>query len=310
MDDAEIGRVVYHYCDAATALKILQGAKLWATHVSYLNDSSEHSYGINLIRQLVSRYLAENPSDRVAEIVLKRFDELPNWPYYVTSFSVSPDKLSQWRSYADDGRGYAIGFRAWGSGSNIDGPFERVSSPVVYGESGLRDSVQTLLNTYASFKHTWQVVPSNDLKDFSFQSSADFVFDKLIDLAILRKHIGFEEENEWRWFSSYKLETPTLDCIEDQTTEESTQPNDESESIFTSVLNELKLDFQERAKYRSGRFGKTPYIELDFSASKWCVQEVMLGPRTDASVARPMLEALAKDLGYSFTINSSTIPYR
>ncbi len=301
-------KVVYHYCDLSTAIKILENSKLWATHVSYLNDSSELQYGFQSIKRAVETYAGSHSSDRVAALVLEHFTKLPEYPYFVTSFSNSRDKLSQWRSYADDGRGCAIGFRAFGLG-HIDGPFEQICAAVNYNND-FDVFVHRLLDTYASHKHTWSSPASDELKEFSFQQSANFVFDKLTDAAILRKHPDFAEEDEWRWFSSYKLIPPETEHDDCDTVRTADADVGHDRDIFEDTLADLQHEFLGRLRYRVGRLGLTPYIELDFSSTKWCICEIMLGPRVNKSLAVPVLEMLCRSQGYQFRVNHSEIPYR
>lgn len=115
--------IVYHYCSLESLNSILNHRSLRLTNILKSNDSMEISW--------ICRYYDgefenayKNASDLLKEkISLERFkgymrlftDEFFNennadFRYYVTCFSYQNDLLSQWRGYADDGRGAAIGF--------------------------------------------------------------------------------------------------------------------------------------------------------------------------------------------------------
>ena len=115
--------IVYHYCSLESLNSILNHRSLRLTNILKSNDSMEISW--------ICRYYDgefenayKNASDLLKEkISLERFkgymrlftDEFFNennadFRYYVTCFSYQDDLLSQWRGYADDGRGAAIGF--------------------------------------------------------------------------------------------------------------------------------------------------------------------------------------------------------
>jgi len=106
---------IYHYTDDKGLAGILQDGTLWLTDIFSLNDPSELKHGIGiasgLIRELGRgdeglQFLAE----RFVTIVNDGLENIAN--FFVCSFSKAEDDLGQWRSYADDGRGYVLGFDA------------------------------------------------------------------------------------------------------------------------------------------------------------------------------------------------------
>ena len=115
--------IVYHYCSLESLNSILKYRSLRLTNILKSNDSMEISWICRYYdTEFKSAY--EKTSDLFkANISLDRFmgyvklftDEFFNenhsdFRYYVTCFSYQNDLLSQWRGYADDGRGAAIGF--------------------------------------------------------------------------------------------------------------------------------------------------------------------------------------------------------
>lgn len=111
--DPQAPSVLYHYTDAQGLLGILAHKQFWLTHHSFLNDSNEIQYGSKLIKQIVPGFSASIPQDSF-EDWLENFDtreERSKDQTYIVCFSENGDQLSQWRAYADDGLGFAIGFR-------------------------------------------------------------------------------------------------------------------------------------------------------------------------------------------------------
>ena len=115
--------IVYHYCSLESLNSILKHRSLRLTNILKSNDSMEISWICRYYdTEFKSAY--EKASDLFrSNISLERFmgyvklftDEFFNenhseFRYYVTCFSYQKDLLSQWRGYADDGRGAAIGF--------------------------------------------------------------------------------------------------------------------------------------------------------------------------------------------------------
>jgi hypothetical protein len=106
------GELIYHYCGADAFLKILTSHTIWHTSHSVLNDSMEREWGIRVFMEVAEQLRGECGDEfinRIEEIVL-----IANASSVamISSYSLGGDVLSQWRAYADDGRGFAIGFSA------------------------------------------------------------------------------------------------------------------------------------------------------------------------------------------------------
>ncbi|VBA42021.1 hypothetical protein LAUMK13_03829 [Mycobacterium innocens] len=113
---------VYHYTDIKGLKGILDSGQIWGTHVAYLNDSQEFSYGVEAICAMIARYGEHIKASGQAEPELRssailsvcrnmlRAQELieDDFGPFVACFSMSADDLSQWRGYANGG--YAIQF--------------------------------------------------------------------------------------------------------------------------------------------------------------------------------------------------------
>lgn len=106
--------VLYHYTDANGLLGILSHKQLWLTHHSFLNDSNEIQYGKKLLKEVVPDFSESIPRDSFEDWI-ENFDmreERTKDQTYIACFSENGDQLSQWRAYADDGLGFAIGFHS------------------------------------------------------------------------------------------------------------------------------------------------------------------------------------------------------
>jgi len=77
--------------------------------------------GYQLFEQAATEILYKRPKQpRFAEIDKNFFDKIDEFfsslqlylHPFIACLTLEGDQLSQWRSYADDGRGFAIGFRA------------------------------------------------------------------------------------------------------------------------------------------------------------------------------------------------------
>jgi len=115
LDQERLPSLIYHYTNDAGLEGILRSGTLWLTDIFDLNDPSELRHGCSQLVRILKERAAEGPREaQVFAEALERF--LLNGGieasahYFVCSFSKSGDELGQWRAYADNGRGFAIGF--------------------------------------------------------------------------------------------------------------------------------------------------------------------------------------------------------
>jgi len=106
--------LVYYYCREDTFLSIINNQKLWLTSIWDLNDPSEIHWTFQKVWQGILPELQQNLSDFQRELLAAINREIDSEiyktnMYYIICFSKEKDLLSQWRGYADDGRGYSIG---------------------------------------------------------------------------------------------------------------------------------------------------------------------------------------------------------
>jgi len=99
-----------HYTSQDGLIGILKHKSMYATDASYLNDSQEVVYAVNLAK----KYFRDRPSRGLRSVmemmnVLDQTESLVGkLPVYVASFSEHPDLLSQWRGYCSKGSGFAL----------------------------------------------------------------------------------------------------------------------------------------------------------------------------------------------------------
>ncbi len=105
--------LVYHYCSLEALKGIVESKTLWASSFRYMNDHSEVLVSQNALAEnhdVLLGDLAASKAHQPLKRALKRVSA-QELEFYIVSFCRQPDKLSQWRYYADNGKGVAIGFR-------------------------------------------------------------------------------------------------------------------------------------------------------------------------------------------------------
>jgi len=113
-NNSTIATTLYHYTDVRGLKGILESGQVWFTDYRHLNDPSELTHGIDMARD-VAHQIAAGADGRVRLFLdyfldLFRHDNfVPTLEFFIACFSRTRDDLGQWRAYADNGRGVAIG---------------------------------------------------------------------------------------------------------------------------------------------------------------------------------------------------------
>lgn len=205
--------VIYHYCSVEAFVNILKTNSIWLTHAREMNDTLEDEYFSAPLKKALQSFndISESEQDLLQQII-SAYLERVTFPY-VACFSREDDVLSQWRAYADDGRGIAIGFKV-GAIPHVD-LFRRQ-----YGE----DSDSLIIIDEVSYKHAddevqfMQKVLSACLINYRKTNDKATVIKQgicaLSMLSIYSKGKGFEEEQEIRlvFYPSYRDLVANLNC--------------------------------------------------------------------------------------------------
>jgi hypothetical protein len=99
---------LYHYCPTAAFHSIIQTRSIWLSSLTLANDTMEGKLVVEALTRLAQR----DGLDRVAVERLKDSVALLEGMFDGLGFCLSEDGdlLSQWRGYASDATGVAIGF--------------------------------------------------------------------------------------------------------------------------------------------------------------------------------------------------------
>ncbi|UQR61186.1 DUF2971 domain-containing protein [Bradyrhizobium sp. C-145] len=114
-DTSAITTPLYHYTNADGFKGILESGSIWFTDYRHLNDPTELLHGINL-SHVAAQKIAAGADGRVRLFLecladmFRRDNFTGALEFFITCFSRARDDLGQWRAYADNGRGVAIGF--------------------------------------------------------------------------------------------------------------------------------------------------------------------------------------------------------
>ena len=197
------------------------------------------------------------------------------------------DLLGQWRGYAQNATGVAIGFSSDSllKLAKQDGKAQRSLTKIEYDPSAHQLSAESIYQKMLKLikphrralfnKKMANMAPDNyddqrssdDIMMSKFALSIDLIYNTLFKL----KLPAFAEEQEWR-------------------------------------LLDLSVRGGQNYSYRARGNSLVPYIEVDFSKLEHVITEVILGPKHDTSIY--IVENLMRQNGYGAKIKPSVASYR
>lgn len=109
------GDLMYHYTSREALQNIVSTRKMWATDLRAMNDPGELLYGKEMIAQRVRHAIRRRPTPRKTiflRLVQKQLLSVivDGSSSFAISLSAHPDLPHQWRDYAKEGTGFALGW--------------------------------------------------------------------------------------------------------------------------------------------------------------------------------------------------------
>ncbi|GLO28364.1 hypothetical protein PPUN12996_04200 [Pseudomonas putida] len=278
-----------HYTSLGGLQGIISSKSIWATNYSFLNDSTEFTYGLECFEKFLTKANdLEDSSTWVDHLrkVHKYISEVETPEIYTTSFCSNKDLLSQWRGYAQQGvcivfdQGFInkIGwwchnpYESWSEApENLLIPkFDIYHNDVTYIENGAEHT--TIDEKLRKIKDAYKNFFTPDISDEIFDES---VCPKLFGLTIpFIKHSSFREEAEHR-------------------------------------LMVLRVNNPSDLRFRCSGDAIIPYIELSVKEEILPITEVVIGPGGNGSLLEKGLRMMLDHHGYTdVKITHSNIPYR
>ena len=110
--EREPAAALFHYTDFDGVAGILATRSLWLSKVSTLNDTSEIHLAVQQFKARAEKAIERLPRDEAAFVreATSHLEDARRTTICVASFGEQDDQLEHWRSYANDGRGIALGF--------------------------------------------------------------------------------------------------------------------------------------------------------------------------------------------------------
>lgn len=306
--------IVYHYCSLDSFFAIINHSTIRLSNIAKSNDREEVRHCFDIFEKTLrdsclefSKYYGCRKffdnidyNDLVSRAVTN--DSLI---YYVSCFSAESDLLSQWRGYADDGRGVAIGFYSKAFVSAKD--FKNIKyNKVIYDASAIKNDLHDYIirKLKDAYNRYTPISPYID--------AINDIISGMIYNAIFYKNPAFIEESEWR-LVIYPFGNIRNLLIKNKSSDLSSNQlfYDRMYELieYKSVYNDLACS---NLQFRCANGRIISYIDVSFEKNKnSTIAEIILGPKSniDDRDLRLFLMSNGYDLS-KIVIKRSTATYR
>jgi len=290
---------IYHYASLDTLISIVENQTLYSTNIYFLNDKKEYNYGVDLILSRITVLKECGLNQEILNSLEKHINIIYKSERYATCFSKNGDLLSQWRAYANYGKGVSIGFDSIQLDKSIDQFLQRkhIEYDIQYQTDTIDELVRIIINFFEKSKEIF------DWAEYGYEwLVTNAIVEFLNDIISSFKDPSFFEEQEYRF--EYIIDG---NMIRKKDLELHFRANE------TQIIPYLKLISKYRKFEINKKNGKYGDIEDDsfFLHKKLPIREIIVGPSLDYEMTKMGIEELLKKNDYEeVLIKKSKIPYR
>jgi hypothetical protein len=259
---------ISHYTNLQGFIGMVEHDQVWASNVAYLNDREELLHGVKCASRALTKLLHDRRLTQwnaAIEGVVRQMEagRMPNT--YAACFCEKGDLLNQWRGYGGSEQGISLRFDRKKLASIRKGK-KSFLAPVEYG------LVRGKASITLGLRERLLAVTENELSDLGGDKE-ETVYRILSELIPRFKHIGFQNEMEWRFVVQH-------------------------ETLRSSVC------------YRAGRNVVIPYLKLGEEGTRLPLKSVTVGPGNDTDLTKKSVESFLKAKGYEIPVHVSKVPFR
>ena len=222
MDSMAPPAVIYHYTNDVGLKGILESGTAWLTDIFDLSDPSEVRHGFSHAVDILNARAAGSLPE--SELFARQFETIDQRGgiraaahYFVCSFSATGDDLGQWRAYADNGRGYALGFDAKviedGYTKSVGAPISNNSTfHVTYDDKQLAELQRRIIDVAFSLislprgRNLERDAINEYMKTLSILVSMH-----CLRASLFFKHEAYRNEQEYRFMQLYRADRAAPD---------------------------------------------------------------------------------------------------
>ena len=218
VESREPPEIIWHYTNDVGLRGILETGQLWRSDIFNLNDPSELSHGFSHAVKILNSRAKEGPPE--SQTFAKHFAAFHeegirmSAHFFVCSFSSDVDDLGQWRAYADNGRGYALGFDA----KVLEGAFTKengvpipnnLTFHVTYKDAVLADLHRQLIDGMFDLISLprGKNLDSASVNAYMMELSI-YLSVHVLRAALFFKHEAYRNESEYRFLQIHRADFP------------------------------------------------------------------------------------------------------
>lgn len=273
--------VLYHYCSVPAFFSIVKNKSIWLSDVSKSNDSQElrwflteyekllHSLWYSLLLERKKAGFEDDPIE-TQELYSSLSQELYSDCVKCWAFCLSEkrDDLGQWRGYADNGKGIAIGFKRE--------PFNAIVNEEILRLEKVND--ESVLSPRFDYVRYGKIPLSHFVENFrkKLKLSVDLsptMLRRILSSSItgaykispFYKNEGFSAEAEWRIIYSQEYDSITYDGV--------LETDHDVKVDTTNIFRPTNWGYIEK---NSDLVSHIEFVNEDFSNS---IAEIIIGPK-------------------------------
>ena len=285
-------KLVYHYCDNYKMANILSGKTLRMSDITKSNDYEEvKMFFPGILNAIEDEYRKDEvPLQYMGITNRDALGKLLEWEYdilryefdrggvtnFVVCFCEDGDVLSQWRGYADNGKGCSLGFSVKELGEYCNTykgilRFEQVDYKTVKEINvTIVEEALKVLNELRGLRN-WIVENLPSLNEEKIDKMCQYYFHQMISSVLMSslkyKNETFKEEQEWRLFFSQQIYKYAKWIYGD-------------EEIETIVYDDMLKVIKNRIEFNVTSDDLIPFYPINFTEiSPNPIKQVIVGPQ-------------------------------
>ena len=111
LDHVGKDELLYHYTKCKSVQSILKTGVLYATRSSFLNDTNEMAYIIEVAKKMLKDVKNQDYVCLLDQQIVATMEDFARTDIFVISFSINPDDITLWAEFGES-TGYNIAFDA------------------------------------------------------------------------------------------------------------------------------------------------------------------------------------------------------
>lgn len=302
------GKTLFHYTDFGGLKGIIENQHLFATNSSFLNDRKEYSYGVGIFNDSALNIKKSSTSTiekKLIDSFLELISEKNISTHYVTSFSSKGDLLSQWRAYANNGKGISIGFDAEKLAKSFEGKTENFFVKYKGQEETANLLLKASIDFYIKNKKKIESIKGTSASEFYKIASSQI-------LEIIDNYVGLFKDNAFSEEKEYRFE---LRLDKDINRNRDLLFRSGRNNLLTPYLKLMTAYREDLEIVKNDNFSQKDIEELNrkYKIKLLPIKKIIIGPSLDSELNKKAIELLLTTNNYDLdkiVIDKSDVPYR